>query len=487
MTDGGIITRQKLLPLTAHRSNLAMFVPTSLIRRKKRPPTSRKRTKRRKVSTTASTSTSDESTVVASSSSIQETAVATRTIGEKYVLSDRIGEGRFGSVYRAKSLTGDEKDIPLAVKSIKTKMEGEEAKKCGVPLEMLRELGVLSWLRRSGADDHVIALRDIVFEADVCFVVTEYAPYDLAKVLSYCGSSPLSMAQVKDLTKQLFSGLFALHRRWILHRDIKVQNVLMTREGVLKICDFGSSRRYGRLGVANDAGDTPYDLSTSSFSSSPSFTTTTHTRRATPLTPNMVSGHYRAPELLLGMTQYDAGVDVWAAGCVMAELMSRKVLFPGTSEIEQMRLIHGVLGTPDATTWPEYDALMSKFRFRDAPRKSRLRVLFPSNGYDPLSVHSDAFDVTALDDLGYDLFETALTYDPRKRIRTSDALDHLWFSAHPSPERLDMRRIDRLRAAHEKRTAARQVTRERTRASDSAALSAAVARANQIARTAGLT
>eukprot|EP00940_MAST-03C_sp_MAST-3C-sp2_P002875 g2875.t1 len=359
------------------------------------------------------------------------------TIG-RYNLVSRVGEGRFGQVHRAvDTKTGES----VAVKALKTKIDGDR----GFPTEVLRELAVLSLIAKVKCP-HIVAIREVAFSQSLtrCFLVTDLAPFDLAAVIEHAKlDRPFEPAEVKSLMFQLFDGLNALHRNWILHRDIKVQNMLLTSNGTLQICDFGSARRYG-------------DLSSTSVDEE----NTTRQRRQL-MTPNLVSGHYRSPELLIGSSDYGPGVDIWAAGCIMGELLARKTLFPGTSEFEQMRLIQIALGTPTADRWPAYAASKSALRFRivrsSSADRNHLREMFPQRGYDPMQVHNEGFTVTALGDAGFDIFAASLRYDPTKRITAAEVIEHPWFSAQPRPKRLDMKVLETRRNSFRKLRSKRHV------------------------------
>jgi len=345
-------------------------------------------------------------------------------IGKYDFSSDVCGEGRFGMVLKAYD---KETKKPVAVKAIKTKIDE------GVPMGVLRELAILTHLKDVRCAN-ILRVREIAFSSSEtkCFLVTDFAEYDLGSVLKYKSDSPFTLAQVKNLTLQLFRGLSTIHKHWILHRDLKVDNILLTAEGVLQICDFGSARRFGAK--IEDCEFRVKDNET--------------LRKLRCLTPNMVSGHYRSPEVLLGSTNYGVSIDTWAAGCIFGELLTRKRLFPGTSEISQLQLIHDVLGTPTSKTWPEYESLLQrwgKFSF-GTQRKSRLREIYPLNGYDPISVHGRILKTTSLDDLGFDVLKSLLHYDPKQRADANAVLEHLWFECHPLPESLNMTEIASLRS-----------------------------------------
>jgi len=121
-----------------------------------------------------------------------------------------------------------------------------------------------------------------------------------------------SLSQVKCLFRQLLEGVDFLHRNDIIHRDVKMQNILLTAKGVLKLADFGMAREYS----------------------------------SRPLTPGVVTIWYRAPELLLGTKYYTPSVDMWSAGLILAELLLSAPCLTGETPVEQLALIVKLLGSP---------------------------------------------------------------------------------------------------------------------------------------------
>jgi len=134
-------------------------------------------------------------------------------------------------------------------------------------------------------------------------------------------------------------------------------------------------------------------------------------------TPGLVTLWYRAPELLLRAEFYSEAVDMWSVGCIFAEMMTTKVLFNGSSELEQLNKYFATLGSPNRDDWPEFDRLplARSLRFTHQP-VNRLRDLVP-----------------LLPPNGHDLLMKMLAYDPALRISAAEALVHPFFFEHPFP------------------------------------------------------
>ncbi|KFM57375.1 Cyclin-dependent kinase 10, partial [Stegodyphus mimosarum] len=219
-----------------------------------------------------------------------------------------IGEGAYGTVYKARDKKSNE---IVALKKLKIGKEYE----C-MPLNFTREITILKTLRH----DNIIDLRAVAvgrsFEST--FLVLEYCAYGLARVIDEVGKPLLQQPQIKCIMQQLFSGVDYLHKRFVLHRDLNVSNILFTHSGCLKITDFGLSRHI-----------LPGSM-----------------------TPNVVSRWYRAPEILFGSITYTSAIDMWSTGCIFAELLLKKPLFRADSDCDMIRLIIESLGTPTESIWP---------------------------------------------------------------------------------------------------------------------------------------
>uniref|UniRef100_A0A1J3E3L2 cyclin-dependent kinase n=1 Tax=Noccaea caerulescens TaxID=107243 RepID=A0A1J3E3L2_NOCCA len=303
-----------------------------------------------------------------------------RDVNEYQKLS-KINEGTYGVVYKAKDRKTEE---IVALKMIKMNMEDQY----GFPLTSLREINILL----SCNHPSIVNVKEVVVgNSDSVFMVMEHLEHDLRGVMDRM-KQPFSTSEVKCLMIQLLEGMQYLHSNWIIHRDLKPSNLLMNNSGELKICDFGMARQYG----------------------SP----------IKPYTQLVVTQWYRSPELLLGTKEYSTAVDMWSIGCIMAELLSLKPLFRGKSQndIDQLQQIFAVLGTPSETIWPGFSSLPgAKAKFRKQPY-NLLRKKFPAASFTGAPV---------LSELGFDLLNRLLTFDPEQRLTVDEALSHGWFSEIP--------------------------------------------------------
>uniref|UniRef100_A0A673GCV1 Cyclin-dependent kinase 11B n=1 Tax=Sinocyclocheilus rhinocerous TaxID=307959 RepID=A0A673GCV1_9TELE len=227
---------------------------------------------------------------------------------------------------------------------------------------------------------NIVTVREIVVGSnmDKIYIVMNYVEHDL-KSLMETMKQPFLPGEVKTLMIQLLRGVRHLHDNWILHRDLKTSNLLLSHKGILKIGDFGLAREYG----------------------SP----------LKPYTPVVVTLWYRSPDLLLGAKEYSTAVDMWSVGCIFGELLTQKPLFPGKSEIDQINKVFKKI-------WPGYSELpaVKKMTFTEYPYNN-LRKRFGA----------------LLSDQGFDLMNKFLTYCPAKRISADEALKQEYFRESPLP------------------------------------------------------
>jgi cyclin-dependent kinase len=226
-------------------------------------------------------------------------------------------------------------------------------------------------------------LYDVVHTERKLTLVFEYLDQDLKKYLDVCegGLDPMI---IKSFLFQLLTGVAYCHHHRVLHRDLKPQNLLLNREGELKLCDFGLARAFG--------------IPVRSY------------------THEVVTLWYRAPDVLLGSRKYSTPVDIWSVGCIFAEMVNGTPLFTGNSEETQLDTIFKKLGTPDVTTFPE---------IADLPDyKPDTYGIYKA----PSSLHSL---VPTLEDTGVKLLQGMLTYNPSMRITAQDARHHTFFNDLP--------------------------------------------------------
>lgn len=302
---------------------------------------------------------------------------------EEFSWLNRIEEGTYGVVYRARDKRTDE---IVALKRLKMEKERE-----GFPITSLREINTLL----KSQHPNIVTVREIVVgnNMDKIYIVMDYVEHDL-KSLMETMTNPFLIGEVKTLMIQLISGVRHMHDNWILHRDIKASNLLLSHKGILKIGDFGLAREYG----------SPLKKYTSL----------------------VVTLWYRAPELLLGQKQYSTPIDMWSVGCVFAELLTMKPLFPGKSEIDQINKIFKELGTPNDKIWPGPPA------YSELPQVKKMNI--PQHPYNNLRSRFGA----NFTDKGFDLMNQLLTYDPAKRITAEDSLKHNYFEESPLPVKPSM-------------------------------------------------
>eukprot|EP00920_Eleutheroschizon_duboscqi_P030661 GHVT01074116.1.p1 GENE.GHVT01074116.1~~GHVT01074116.1.p1 ORF type:complete len:258 (+),score=41.02 GHVT01074116.1:391-1164(+) len=226
---------------------------------------------------------------------------------EKYQKLEKIGEGTYGVVYKAKDTAGD----IYALKKIRLEAEDE-----GIPSTAIREISLLKELQHP----NIVRLCDVIHTERRLTLVFEFLDQDLKKLLDMCDGG-LEPTVAKSFLYQLLRGLAYCHQHRVLHRDLKPQNLLINREGELKLADFGLARAFG--------------IPVRSY------------------THEVVTLWYRAPDVLMGSKRYSTPVDIWSVGCIFAEMINGRPLFPGTGDQDQLLKIFKVLGTPSPVAWPQ--------------------------------------------------------------------------------------------------------------------------------------
>lgn len=263
--------------------------------------------------------------------------------------------------------------------------------------------------------------------------VFEYCEHDVGNLVDTYfaenGRSPFREGGVKTLATQLLSAVSFLHSRHIIHRDIKLSNILYNHKGQLRLADFGLSRKVGggRLSESrNSRGERGMakghkTTAVSSFlpQKDPSLNN---------LTPKVVSLWYRPPELLLGSDEYDEGVDNWGVGCVIGELLEGVPLMKGKNEMDQISKMFDLLGPPNALQWPG---------LAEMPLIKSGSLSIPRHNSNCSSVSSfpvgllDRFD--GLSSAGIELLQNLLCYNHVVRWSADRALGSKYFGDRPYP------------------------------------------------------
>jgi serine/threonine protein kinase len=316
---------------------------------------------------------------------------------EDYEETCSLGTGSYGSVAKARRRATGEF---VAIKRV-----GAPGHCQGLSEAVAREAGFLESCR---GNPFVVGYHGLVRAPGSMElrIVMEHVGPSLRNVFNRRGDDdnprPLPEATVRAAMWQLLTGAEKMHALRIVHRDIKPENILVSADqSVVKMCDFGMAldmsdddapaQQYGRAGTR----------------------------------------WYMAPEMLLGKTDYDARVDTWSLGCIMAELIGGDVLFQGASTEDQVCSIIEVLGVPGDRAWPWFSS--TPFATRLLPR-----LPYVQRG----KLLRKRFPETRLSKQGFQVLSGLLTWNPDKRLTASAALKHRWFACLNAPAPAMTRKTD---------------------------------------------
>jgi cyclin-dependent kinase 8/11 len=351
---------------------------------------------------------------------------------DRYKVVGFISSGTYGRVYKALGRQGQIGEF--AIKKFKPDKEGEQVAYTGISQSAIREMSLCSELRHT----NVIKLIEIILEDKCIYMVFEYAEHDLLQIIHHHTQQPrhpIPPATIKSIMFQLLNGCQYLHSNWVLHRDLKPANIMVTSAGEVKIGDLGLARRFDKPLHSLYSGDKV-----------------------------VVTIWYRAPELILGTRHYTPAIDMWAVGCIFAELLSLRPIFKGEEakmdskktvpfQRNQMQKIVEIMGLPTKERWPLLPAM---------PEANQLANLQP-----PMTSHhhhhhhhsqhgkhgsnmsgsnlekwylstishsansssaSSSGSLSSLGTEGYRLLAGLLEYDPVERLTAARALQHPFFS-----------------------------------------------------------
>jgi serine/threonine protein kinase len=294
-------------------------------------------------------------------------------LDERYQNLKPIGGGSYGIVVKAEDTIT--KDF-VAIKKINNTFANlTDAKRILREIKLLRHLkheNIISILDIMTVPDDTVDFEDV-------YLVTNLMETDLDRIIR--SKQAMTEQHFQYFVYQMLLGLKYIHSANVLHRDLKPANLLVNANCDLKICDFGLARGVDAAEESPDA----------------------------PLTEYVVTRWYRAPELLAGNQDYGAGVDMWALGCIFAELLHGTPFFPGKDPKHQLKVIIEKLGSPSESDMDFIDseAVLKAIREIGFREKVDLKTYFPK-------ATQDALDILGL----------MLHFDPRQRCTVEEALDH---------------------------------------------------------------
>ncbi|KAM6951166.1 LOW QUALITY PROTEIN: mitogen-activated protein kinase 7 [Aplochiton taeniatus] len=300
-------------------------------------------------------------------------------VGEEYEVIETIGTGAYGVVSSARRKDNGQQ---VAIKKISNAFEVVTNAK-----RTLRELKILKHFKH----DNIIAIKDILqpniphsaFKS--VYVVLDLMESDLHQIIH--SHQPLTPEHTRYFLYQLLRGLKYVHSANVIHRDLKPSNLLVNENCELKIGDFGMAR-----------GLSSHPEESHSF-----------------MTEYVATRWYRAPELMLSLHHYSLAIDLWSVGCIFAEMLGRKQLFPGKHYVHQLQLILTVLGTPSESVIGAIGAERVRSYVQSLPLRAPvpLAKLYPQ-------AERDAVDLLA----------AMLRFDPRHRISVTQALEHPYLAKY---------------------------------------------------------
>ncbi|KAI5960559.1 SSN3 [Candida pseudojiufengensis] len=273
----------------------------------------------------------------------------------------------------------------------------------GISQSAIREMSLCRELNNK----NITKLINIILENKSIYMIFEFCEHDLLQIIHYHSHpdlKPIPITTIKSLIWQILNGVTFLHKNWIFHRDLKPANIMVTSNGIVKIGDLGLARKFNNPLQSFYTGDKV-----------------------------VVTIWYRAPELLLGTRHYTPAIDLWAVGCILAELLSLRPIFKGEEakidinnkksvpfQKNQFQKIIEILGTPNLKNWPnlnkypEYNSFVQQLNQNYSNNLNQWYKLIGGDNKQCL-----------------ELLYGLLKYDPEIRLTSDQALIHNFFLELP--------------------------------------------------------
>ena len=319
-----------------------------------------------------------------------------------------IGKGTYGQVYfvKDKRHNTDSKYKYCALKKITLHNKASD----GFPRSSIREISLLRKM------DHpaIVKLLDVVIgnKRDDVYLAFEYCATDLGRILKQHGNGFFKVPHIKRIMLSLCQGLEYLHQNYIMHRDLKVANILYTNDGAIKIADFGMARVFSQ----------PHEK----------------------YTPKVVTMWYRCPEILLGTKEYDEKCDMWSLGCMFGELIKGENILRGEKELDQMIKIVNFIGKPskddlnEIRNYPNTKMLENQLKKQSFGgisntnnKNGNVDIAKVLNGIDSFCKQFHLSEETV------NLLKAMLSFSSNKRISAKACLKHAYFlSEGPKPSNM---------------------------------------------------
>ena len=357
-------------------------------------------------------------------------------ISQKYNIIGFISSGTYGRVYKAvqrssdtsSPTTPDGKKELFAIKKFKPEKEGDNIQYTGLSQSAVREMSLCTEI----SHPNVVHLAEIILEDKCVFMVFEYCEHDLLQIIHHHTQPtrrPIPATMIKSILFQLLNGLFYLHQNWVIHRDLKPANIMVTSTGHVRIGDLGLARLFHKPLASLYSGDKV-----------------------------VVTIWYRSPDLLLGARHYTPSIDMWAVGCIFAELLSLRPIFKGEEtkmdskktvpfQRNQMGKIVEILGMPKRENWkglgdmPEFSQLTSLIAARGGMPGSLYSHQQHSNSGRNGNEKNSGLETwyqnciraanypsdKSPGERGFQLLSELFEYDPEQRLTAEQALHHEYF------------------------------------------------------------